>query len=336
MPSGPSPAGSLSNVADGSSAPAALPVRLELDLSEAEPVRRWLEGVLGWQPIDTDTAALVPPAVSLVGPSALAEGSIAAEPDVGERTPCVLVVGDDADPVAVGRSTAVGRPDAVIGWPSGRDELSEVVADVLAVPPRSSGRSRLLRIGGAAGGVGTTVVSLAIAGLEGWRGRATVAAIRRLSLTGAAIETAALADADLWSRASALQGVTAARLVRLADGQVPPEPRDPRVETLVVDAGVDRDVDVLVCRRDAAGLEALAATTAAAVVVVGDGPVAARELAACAGGRRGVALPWSARVSRADRHGRVPGGLPGAWLRRLLPLVPERVDTVQRSTVALA
>lgn len=321
---------------DGDGAPAALPVRLELDPPQAEPVRRWVEGVLGWQPIDTDTAALVPPAVSLVGTTALIEAARAPSGDVGERTPCVLVIADDAEPVVVARAAVGGRPDAVVGWPSGRDELSGIVADALAVPRRGVGRARLLRIGGAAGGVGTTVVTLAVAGLEGWRGRATVAAIRRPSREAASIETAALADADLWGRTSALPAVAGARLVHLADGQPPPEPRDPRVDTLVVDAGVDRDVDVLVCRRDAAALAALEDTTAAAVVVVGDGPVPVRELAARAGGRRGVTLPWSARVARADRHGRVPGGLPGAWLRRLLPLVPERVDTVERSTAVPA
>ena len=315
---------------------AALPVRLELPGREAEPVRRWVEEVLGWQPIDADTAGLVPPAVSLVGPVAGPETNpesgeatppgapaIAGEREV--RTPRVLVVADDADPVEVARAALAGA-DAVIGWPSGRDELAETVAAVVAAPRRGTAGTRLLRVGGAAGGVGTSVVTLALAGLEGWRGRAVVAAVRRRPATGSAVLTAALADPDLWARASQLPGVAAARVVHLADGAVPPEPRDRRVDTLVVDGGVDRDVDVLVCRRDAAGLEALAATTAGAAVVVGDGPVPARELAAVAGGRTGIALPWSHRVARADRHGRLPAGLPGAWLRRLLPLVPERPE----------
>lgn len=314
---------------------AALPVRLELDAREAEAVRRWVEGVLGWQPIDADTAALVPPAVSLVGLAALSDPTspAAVPPAVGsaagdreDRAPRVLVVADDAEPVAVGRATAGGGADAVVGWPSGRDHLAETVAAVVAAPRRDPAAGRLLRVGGAAGGVGTTVVTLALAGLQAWRGQLVVAAVRRRPADGAAVLAAALADPDLWARATPLPGVGSARTVHLADAASPPEPRDRRVDTLVVDGGVDPDVDVLVCRRDAAALAALAATTAAAIVVVGDGPVPARELVAAAGGRRGVALPWSVRVARADRHGRLPAGLPGAWLRRLLPLVPDQPE----------
>ena len=307
-------------VPGGGEAPtSALPVELAVDVRHADAVRRWVEGVLGWQPIDDGTAGLVPPAIALVGLDAIRQGRAG----IADRgVPGVLVVADDADPVEVGVATTQLRPAAVVGWPGGRDDLASVVGRVLAAPRRTTVGTRSLRVGGAAGGVGTSVVTLALAGLEAWQGTACLAAVRRPPAEGAAVLTAALADPDLWARATPLPGVGGGRMVHLADRAVPPEPGDRRIGTLLIDAGVDPDVDVLVCRRDPAALDALAVTTAAAVVVVGDGPVTVRELAAVAGGRTGIALPWSVRVARADRHGRIPGALPGAWLRRLRPLVP--------------
>jgi hypothetical protein len=108
----------------------------------------------------------------------------------------------------------------------------------------------------------------------------------------------------------------------VADQQPLPEPISGDLEVAVLDVGVGTDVDVLVCRADAAGLEAAAATTAAAVVVVGDGPASAAAVRRACGGRRRLALPRSARVERAGLHRRVPGALPGSWLRALRPLVP--------------
>jgi hypothetical protein len=78
----------------------------------------------------------------------------------------------------------------------------------------------------------------------------------------------------------------------------------------------------LVFRPGAAGLGALADTTAAVVIVVGDGPASPRAVAEAIGGRRRIDLPWSVRVGRAGLVGRVPASLPGSFVRALLPLAP--------------
>ena len=174
--------------------------------------------------------------------------------------------------------------------------------------------------------MGTTTVTLALAGLAAWRGTASLAAVRGTGLAPRLVPTAALAGIGVWASAEPLPGVPGARAVRLDDRDPVPEPTDPRIGMLLVDAGVDPEVDVLVCRPDAAALELLSVTTAAAVVLVGEGPATARELRRAAAGRPGIVLPWSARVARAGLAGRVPAGLPGAWLRRLTPLLPGEVS----------
>jgi hypothetical protein len=296
--------------------PAALPIALDLRGRHADAVRAWVEGVLGWQPVDADRDELVPPALRVLdhdGPS----------PDGSDGlVPTVLLVDDDAAAGPVAALVHAVGPDHVLAWPSGRDRLPTTASALLARPRERIGGLRELRVGGAAGGVGTTTVALTLAGVLGWSGHACLAVVkapapvRELPLAPAA----AVEAADLWARAASLPGVPAGRVLGVTDGAVPP-PRDPHIDAVVIDVGVDDDVDVLVCRPDATGLARLATTTAAAVVVVGDGPVGATELAQAAGGRRGVRLPWSARVARAALHGRVPSALPGRFVRRLLPVV---------------
>jgi hypothetical protein len=295
---------------------AALPVELDLHGRNAEGVRAWIEGTLGWQPIGGATAGLVPPAVALRD-----LGSSYAP--VGVPTiPSVLLVDDDASPVPTGEVVAVMAPDAIIAWPSGRDRLTDVVDGVLEASRRSSPSGSALRIGGSAGGVGTTTVTLALAGLAAWGGVATLAAVRGTGLAPPIVPTASLEGLGVWARAEPLPGVPAARAVRLVDHDDVPVTTDPEIRMLVLDAGVDPEVDVLVCRPDAAALEMLALTTAAVVVVMGDGAAGSKDLRRAAAGRRGILLPWSARVARAGLAGRVPAGLPGAWLQRLRPLLP--------------
>jgi hypothetical protein len=177
-------------------------------------------------------------------------------------------------------------------------------------------------VGGSAGGVGTSTVVLAVAGLSAWAGARTLAGVRGVGWGLRQVPVGALDAPDAWSRADDLAGLTTARAVELVGPDTPVDPVDPHLDVLVVDRGVDGDVDVLVCRPDRAGLTVLGTTTAAAVVVVGEGPVAVSELARAAGSRRTIQLPWSVRVARAGLTGRVPAGLPGTWLRRLAPLVP--------------
>lgn len=297
----------------------ALPVALHLGGRDAEAVRRWVEGVLGWQPVDVATQGLVPPAVALQDLD-VAPGR--SDPGV----PVVLVVADDATAEQAARTAAAVTPAAVVGWPSGRDDLAGTVAEVVARPPRGVPGRRVMRVGGSAGGVGTTTVSLALAGLSAWSGARTLAAVRGAGLQVRDVPASAVAGVDLFTRADPIPGVPALRAVRVIDHDPVPDPGDASIEALVVDAGADADVDVIVCRPDAAALAVPPVTTAAAVVLVGDGPARPRDLLRAADGRRGVRLPWSARVARAGLAGRVPAGLPGAWLRRLVPLAPHLDD----------
>jgi hypothetical protein len=296
---------------------AAVPVALALAGRHAASVRRWVEGVLGWQPVDDDPAGPVPPAVRLVD-----DGAAAGRSGASPALPTLLLVDDDASAPAAAMLVHAVQPDAVLPWPSGRDRLPDVVGTLLRRPRRGGREPRLLRVGGAAGGVGTTTVALALAGLLGWQGDGALALVRPPAPVPdlRLVPSEAVGAPDLWARADALPAVPRGRVLGIVGADVP-VPADPRIAAVVVDAGVDDDVDVLVCRPDAAGLAGLATTTAAAVVLVGAGPASPKALERAAGGRAGVTVPWSARVARAGLHGRVPGSLPGRWLRRLAPLV---------------
>jgi hypothetical protein len=295
----------------------AVPVALALSGRHAASVRRWVEGVLGWQPVDDDPAGPVPPAVRLVDHHRPADGGAC-----GPVLPTLLVVDDDAAAPATAALVHVTQPDAVVPWPSGRDQLTDVVGALLQRPRRGGSEPRVLRVGGAAGGVGTTTIALALAGLLGWQGDGALALVRPPAPVPGlrVVPGEAVGAPDIWARADDLPAVPGGRVLGLVGGEVP-VPADPRITAAVIDAGVDDDVDVLVCRPDAAGLARLATTTAAAAVLVGAGPASPKDLQQAAGGRPGVAVPWSARVARAGLHGRVPGSLPGRWLRRLAPLI---------------
>lgn len=306
---------------DGAGQPAALPVALSLRGRHADAVRRWTEGVLGWQPVETDTGELMPPRVELADPAGLAARSV--PPRSGP--PLVLLVDDEAVSTDDVRAAVRATPAAVLGWPGGRDRLAAVVKEVTARSVVRPGAGEVLRVGGASGGAGVTTVCLALAGQRAWAGLRTVVSIRSAAPGPREITAAAMADPVLWEQATPLTGVPAGRAVRQVDLAEPAATTDPRIDAVVLDLGVERDVDVLVCRPDAAGVHALASTTAAAFVLVGEGPATPAALRDAASGRRGIRLPWSARVARAGHLGRLPAGLPGAWLRRLEPLgVPTR------------
>lgn len=296
----------------------ARPVAIDLPRAQAEAVRRWVEGVLGWQPVDGSTARLVPPTVRLIGP---------ASPSIDDAVPRVLLVPGDTGPADAATAAIRTGATGVIAWPDDRERLAEVVADAVGRSVVRADDRRVVRIGGVAGGVGTTTVVLGLAGLAGWRGLPALAALRGdAPVAGVTVVPAeATSAADLWNRVTTPPGTRELRAVHIADPAPIAVPTDPTIGLAVLDHGVDLDVDVVVCRPDAAALERLPSTTAAVIVVVGSGPVSPRELAAVAGGRRGIQLPWSVRVARAGRHRRVPGALPGAWLRRLEPLLPDEV-----------
>jgi hypothetical protein len=298
------------------------PVAVDVGTSQEEGLLRWVEGVLGWQVVDQQTSTLVPPTVHLVG--------LDAEPP-RDGAPRILVLDELADPSLVVEASHRLRPEAGIVWPRQRDELHEVVRQVVSSPASAGVDREALGIGGVAGGVGTTTVALAVAGLAAWSGTKTFVTVRGDAPADdlPILAGAATAAADLWSRLPPLPGVPACRAVRIADPGPAAVPCDPGIGLTVFDQGVDTDTDVVVCRRDAAALDRLPGTTAAVVVIIDTGPVRLRDLRQATDGRPAIVLPWSARVARAGLHRRVPGSLPGAWLRRLLPLLPEQGEQAQ-------
>ncbi len=309
-----SPAGVSATGATRGTDTAALPVVVDAGPSTPE-VRGHVEGVLGWQPVDADTAALVPPSLWLVGPdSAPAPAGV----------PRLLLLPDGTDPVEAAEAGARHGAQAALAWPSRRDRLERVAGQLLSAPRAPGGGAETVRVVGAGGGVGTSTVTLALAGLAAWRGSRVLVLAGEDAPLGEVrrVPAEALASHDLLRRASDLPGVAGARVV-VTDGGARELPDHlPDVDLVLVDGGTDLDGDVLVCRPDRVALQRLSATTAGSVVVNGDGPVPHAALARAAGGRVCVDLPHSARVARAVLHARVPSSLPGTWLRRLLPAVP--------------
>jgi hypothetical protein len=302
------------------SAPQAVPVALALGERHVGTVRRWLEGTLGWQAVDDDLDGPVPPSVRIVdldGATRLLEG---AGPD---RLPTVLIVGDED---GAARAADVARrlqPAGVCRWPDGRDRLPELVRHATATRLRGPEVGRVLRVGGVAGGVGTTTVTLALTGLAAWSGRRALAVVH--GPVGVREATPVPPDAvvapDLWARAAALPGLTGARVVHTGSTGPSRPPTDRRVDLSVLDVGTDPEVDVVVCRPDRAAAEQLPVTMAGAIVVVGRGLLSAERIVELAGGRRVVHLATSVRVARAVLRGQVPAGLPGAWLDGLRPVL---------------
>ncbi|MBW3602866.1 MAG: hypothetical protein KY434_09245 [Actinobacteria bacterium] len=218
----------------------------------------------------------------------------------------------------------------VVAWPEDRRRLLQAPRRVVAAPPTAHG-PRLLRVGGAAGGAGTSTVALALAGLAAWSGRrALVVGDDDLGvLCGAgtwhgpgAVEIAALGPEDAAGEVDALARPVAGvpGLRRLGgDGSAVADVAGWPADIVVADRGAAA-ADLLVARADAC----LRRVGPAPVVVVGDGPLDRGGVRRTLGRDPACMLPWSARVARAGLRGRVPSALPGAWLRRLRPLA-ERV-----------
>lgn len=295
----------------------ALPVAVDVRGRLLGPLRRVVEGQLGWQVVD-GPGGPVPAVVRLADAAA----------DDGAPLPTLLLVQAGDDPVASAEAARRLAPVATVGWPCEPGELHRQVTRAARARP-SEAATWALRVGGVAGGVGTTTVAAAIAGLTAWRGTAALwvtADPHVLPGDAPAVDPSALAATDLWGRARPVPGVEGLRAVRLVDGhQVPadgPQLGDPRAEAVVLDGGVRADVDVLVGRVDARTRRACAETTAGTVVLVGGPPD--RRLAEVLGPRRVVVLERSARVGRAGELGRLPAALPGRWLRPLTVLAPQR------------
>lgn len=295
----------------------ALPVALELGSGDAARVTAWIEGVLGWQPV-TAGAGLAPrvrlcdvPGAGRVGPAPAG-------------SPTALLVRDDDDAHAVAAAVRDRQPELLVRWPADRDLLPEQVGRLLDRPAPVRSALTDIRVGGSAGGVGATTVALALGALAAWRWGDTLVLTHGTVPVEVprTVEVEALPGPRTWAAAQRVAAVPGLGVIR-ADGPahtVPPV--DEAVTTVVRDLGGDEDVDVLVVRRDRAGISAVDRSAAAVVVVRDDGIAPMDALTSAAGGRRLIVVACSARVARAGYLRRVPAALPGSYLRALLPILP--------------
>lgn len=260
----------------------ALPVHLDIaDPALAEAVGRWVEHHLGWQVV-ADTPHL---------PARLV---LADRPREG----AVLLTTDQLDGVG---QDGVGHDGPVVAWPHQADRLADLT-------PRAPRRplAPTVVVGGAAGGVGTSTVALALAASSAWEGTAT------WLVAGAALRHAAGLGEGAVVDCPAAPGLS----VTADPGLV--AHRAGAGDLVVVDGGVHPSAAVLVARPDAALAAALATGPAGRLVVtVGDGGLRPAEVAALTDGHTHVHLRWDLRIARAGARGRLPGEFPGRWLRPL-------------------
>lgn len=288
----------------------ALPVLIAVHHTREASLRRYVDGVLGWQPVGADTLGPFRARIYLTDDLTT----------IREGVPAVLLVDDAGVSAALAKQLAGHAGVAVCLWPSERDRLPEIVADVLHAHTSEPG-VRTLTVGGASGGVGTTTIALVLGGISAWQDRTTLVVVNDLSLKARAVSNTALTDPALWDQATPCAGVEQCRVVQVNDGPPVTRVRDPRISQSVYDLGVSHDVDVLVVRPDRQGLFALGRTTASLVVVVGTGVFSPAQIVEAGGSRRIVAVESSARVARAVAYERVPAGVPGSWLQPLVGLV---------------
>lgn len=300
-------------------------MRLALDPGCEQAVRDWIEGVLGWQVCDAGDES-VPPVLVLADHTA-SGGDRRSRSARRGSLPCILVVVDGADVREVAVAAGALAPEAVVAWPAERDRLPRIAAAALARTADPELSRPTLRVGGSAGGVGTSTVGLALGGLRAWSGRRTLVAVRGRGHAWRDLPAPALGGHDLWRAADPVAGVDGLRAVRLVGTEPVPSCTDPDIDAAVVDVGVDTECEILVCRPDRAGLQGLQETTAAAVVLLGPGSVPRRAVFTALAGRRCVHLPLSSRVARAGAQGRVPAGLPGSWLQALAPVLHSRAPS---------
>ena len=300
----------------------AVPVALGLGERHVGTVRRWLEGTLGWQAVDDDLDGPVPPSVRLVDVDGAVRllGSAAAD-----RVPTLLLVEDDDVPALVADVARRLQPAGVCRWPDGRDALPDLVVRAVGTARTGPGSGRVLRVGGVAGGAGTTTVALALTGLAAWSGQRALAVIHGHAgvREAAPVPADAVVAPDLWTRATPLPGLAAARVVHTGRAGAAQAPTDRRIGLSILDVGTAPELDVVVCRPDGAAAEQLPATMAGAVVVVGRGLLSPDRIVELAGGRRVVHVATSVRVARAVLRGQVPAGLPGRWLDDLRPVLAD-------------
>lgn len=291
-----------------------LPVTVELNGTLAQEVSAYVECEAGWQLVSVEG----PPRPVLVLTDRARRG-----------LPCVVVV-DGTPSMAATRSALLDGALDVIGWPQDRARLLDLPRHS-APAPHAGGGPALLRVGGAAGGVGTSTVALALAGLLAWEGRRTVVVGDEdlLALCGLAPwsgpgvrEVAALHPADVGKEvqtlARAVPGMRGLTVLGGGGAAVAAVSDWPGAAVLVDVRAAGATADLVVARPDASLRGA--ATCAAPVLVVGDGPLDRRGVQRMLGRAPVAWLPASARVARAGLLGRVPASLPGTWMAALRPV----------------
>lgn len=297
----------------------ALPVVLALGRPDAARVAAWVEGVLGWQPVDAGAGGLHPRLrIADVADARGADG-----PRPHGDVPTVLLVAPDDAALAVALAVQRLSPAAVLSWPDERERLVPAAAELLGRARPDATDEQTIRVGGASGGVGTTTVALALGALASWRHGPTLVVSSGTvpAATSRAVDLDALAGQRTFEEATPVPGIPGLRVAR---SSAPPAdvPVDAGAAAVVVrDVGVADDTDVLVLRRDAAGVAALERSPAAVAVVLDDGCAPTGAITGAAGGRPAIVVPRSARVARAGLLQRVPAALPGSYLRPLRPLV---------------
>lgn len=291
-----------------------LPVTVELTGRLAQEVTAYVEGEAGWQVVTVGG----PPRPVL---------ALTDRPRAGP--PCVVIV-DGMPTTEQTRAALLDGATDVIGWPHDRARLLDAPLRAHA-PPGGGPGPPVLRIGGAAGGTGTSTVALAMGGLLAWHGRRAlvVGASDLLELCGLAPwtgpgvgEVMALHPADAATEVAALarpvRGVDGLRVLAGSGAAVRTVAAWP-ADVVVADVGVaakavGTPVDVVVARPDGCLRRV---DPAAAVVVVGDGPLDRRGIRRLLGRAPTVWLPTSHRVARAGVGATVPAALPGSWLAAL-------------------
>ena len=321
-----------------------LPVAVVLPPPLGTDVALWIERDLGWQVVDR--AGPLEPVIAL------------SDRECGPL-PWIAVTDGAPDGEQVRRHLTAGALD-VVAWPHDRLRIPLLAAQ--AEQDRGAGDHRgRLTIAGAAGGVGTSTVALAIGGLLAWSGaavlvsgggdllaftgrgrpRAGLQAVgpsaggrmrpeagdgRFLTAAGAGRGAAVAADAA----GAGVVAADAAGANRSAPTPVPGVPHLSVVgdgvdiavaawsgDIVVADGGTALTAETtLIVTRPDRGIER-ARAAGLPVIVVGDGPLGARDCRRVLGAALLAQLPWSSRVARAGLHGRLPAGLPGAWLRDL-------------------
>lgn len=317
---------------DGASRVVGLPVEVRGPDHVVTQVGAFVEATLGWQVTDGDGLPAVVRLVAAGAAPGQRESVAEASEWSGGRAdglPVIALVGPDDDPLAAAMVAA--SADSVVAWPGGHEGLADRVFAVLGRTVDPPSDRAPLRVAGAAGGVGTTTVALALGGWVAWGGRpALVVAAGTAPVADVAVAAPdVVAGHRVWAAARPVRDVEGLRVVG-CDGPVA-RVGAPRGVRVVVDQGVAPVgaggpaqewpsiagqaapvalPDVLVVRRDRAGCEAVREHPGAVVVLVDDGPRSRREVAASAGGRDLVVVPSSVRVVRAHEHRAVPAAMP--------------------------